>query len=592
LSFWKETFGLGKDALRTLTNSATSYKLAEYKHKGQKKTEKETMCREFIATVPRHYSHFSVSSCNEYVDCASNALNWWRGPLERNADGTTSPCFLQWLDQRHQTNHLQVFTESGWFPGVNKGEMPPAVRDAEDDGLFPTPAVSYKFFWAVLSKLQIKYKDKAIDQCAKCNVLRGKNELSTVPHEAVLLQAELEAHQIKADKGYFHRAICISKCHREFTGIELPAPTVPCFPPGAALVEPQLYPDAMDFVQVDMGGGQRTPKIKAGPQYYLRTLPSLPLYICSSSPRGNIAMWWNETIAHRGGDEMISCQYLYDTTRATGAGSKRFWVDGTASQSWNRKFWQYLIDCCNPESPTFHQNPSTSLYKRIDLYRNPPGHTFMEPDRQHGIVVRYGNRQSHVASTREWSEKICALCKPADPIDSIFMDRSFFRNWTKYLSQMYRKNPRSCLGQKYKVLDFYWANFGWGTTPSGHLIHHPHEVWLYTCSGPTLDEWHMQEPVKVAFGRNVKVDGTAPARPAPILEWLRQKKRVFQPITHASFIKYDAPLPLEVAKQQDLRVLSTFLARYMPQHEIDELYPQPEGNDDSDGSDNTSDGSE
>jgi hypothetical protein len=216
----------------------------------------------------------------------------------------------------------------------------------------------------------------------------------------------------------------------------------------------------------------------------------------------------------------------------------------------------------------------------------------MEPDRQHGIVVRYGNRQSHVASTREWSEKICALCKPADPIDSIFMDRSFFRNWTKYLSQMYRKNPRSCLGQKYKVLDFYWANFGWGTTPSGHLIHHPHEVWLCTCSGPTLDEWHMQEPVKVAFGRNVKVDGTAPARPAPILEWLRQKKRVFQPITHASFIKYDAPLPLEVAKQQDLRVLSTFLARYMPQHEIDELYPQPEGNDDSDGSDNTSDGSE
>ena len=84
LSFWKETFGLGKAALRTLTKSATSYKLAEYKNKGQKNTEKESMCREFIATVPRHYSHFSVSSCNEYVDCASNALNLSLGQLAGN----------------------------------------------------------------------------------------------------------------------------------------------------------------------------------------------------------------------------------------------------------------------------------------------------------------------------------------------------------------------------------------------------------------------------------------------------------------------------------------------------------------------------
>ena len=63
---------------------------------------------------------------------------------------------------------------------------------------------------------------------------------------------------------------------------------------------------------------------------------------------------------------------------------------------------------------------------------------------------------------------------------------------------------------------------------------------------------------------------------------------MFKPITHASFIKYDAPLPLEVAKQKDLRVLSTFLARYLPQHKVDELYPQPEESDDSDGCDNTS----
>jgi len=178
----------------------------------------------------------------------------------------------------------------------------------------------------------------------------------------------------------------------------------------------------------------------------------------------------------------------------------------------------------------------------------------MKPDRQHGVVVRHGNRQSHVASTREWSEKTCSQCKPAEPMDSIFMDRSYFRHWGKYLSQMYRKNPRSSKGEKYKILNYYWANFGWGTSTTGHLVHHPHEVWLYTCSGPSLEEWFLEEPVKIVFARNVKVDGTAPARPAPILDWLRKKRVVLKPITHHAFIKYDAPLPLELAKQQDLRV--------------------------------------
>ena len=55
-------------------------------------------------------------------------------------------------------------------------------------------------------------------------------------------------------------------------------------------------------------------------------------------------------------------------------------------------------------------------------------------------------------------------------------------------------------------------------------------------------------------------------------------------------MKYNAPLPLEIAKQNDLRVLSTFLARYMAQDVIDELYPEPDGHvDNSEGDENTSD---
>jgi hypothetical protein len=65
---------------------------------------------------------------------------------------------------------------------------------------------------------------------------------------------------------------------------------------------------------------------------------------------------------------------------------------------------------------------------------------------------------------------------------------------------------------------------------------------------------------------------------------------VLKPLTHDAFIKYDAPLPLELSKQQDLRVLAGFLARYMPQDEIYELYPEPDRNvDNNDDNDDTSD---
>jgi hypothetical protein len=37
ITFWKETFVLGRAAIETLLKSANSYKLAEYRSKGQKK---------------------------------------------------------------------------------------------------------------------------------------------------------------------------------------------------------------------------------------------------------------------------------------------------------------------------------------------------------------------------------------------------------------------------------------------------------------------------------------------------------------------------------------------------------------------------
>ena len=54
--------------------------------------------------------------------------------------------------------------------------------------------------------------------------------------------------------------------------------------------------------------------------------------------------------------------------------------------------------------------------------------------------------------------------------------------------------------------------------------------------------------------------------------------RDIRPITHPDFIMYTEPIPLELAKQWDLRTLSTFLPPPITQEEIDEWYPQPQEN--------------
>jgi hypothetical protein len=52
VTFWKETFGLGLRAIRTLLKSANSYKLAEYRSKGQKKRKKSHYAANILPVYP------------------------------------------------------------------------------------------------------------------------------------------------------------------------------------------------------------------------------------------------------------------------------------------------------------------------------------------------------------------------------------------------------------------------------------------------------------------------------------------------------------------------------------------------------------
>jgi hypothetical protein len=553
---------------------------------GQKDTGKKQLVRAYIDTVPRHYSHYTTSSTNEYVDCASSALNWWKGPTEVNDDGTASRCFLEWLDLQHGTQHYNFYCTHSYFPGLHdERNNLPATLVGPNAALIPKPAVSYKYFLSVLNTFKLRFKDLSVDQCATCNLHRAKIVRASEADRPELERMWNE-HKLQADKGYVHRARRKEDCASLWQGIPLHEQRPITFPRVAV---PPLHRDLFDFTEVDMGGGLRTPLIKCGPQYYLRTLPSKPYYICSAVS-GHHAFWWNETIGGCGADDIASVNYLYDTNKNVGAGSRTYWCDGTAAQTWNRCMFQYCLDCVNPESPTYFPDSTTALYDRIDIFRNPPGHTFMQPDAVHGCVSRYGASLSHVSSTEEWSSKVAAHCKSGtEAIHTVFMEQRYFRKWREYLRQMYRKNPRTTTGTKYRLLDYYWANFGWGTLPDGGMQYHPNEVWFYRCSHNN-EEWYKEEPVKVVFSLNYKQDGSLPAAHLTLQDWLRSKRpsRIVIPIHYPQFQTNNEPIRLELAKQWDLRKLSTYLGPYLNQEAIDNLYPLPDRTVDDDNTESDS----
>ncbi len=111
--------------------------------------------------------------------------------------------------------------------------------------------------------------------------------------------------------------------------------------------------------------------------------------------------------------------------------------------------------------------------------------------------------------------------------------------------------------------------------PTGTIVAHPHEMWLYTCKGSNKNEWYLEKPVRVVLPHNFKLDGSLPAAQLPLLQWLSSKDKPLRPLHAPDFTAYTAPIPLELANQWDLlRTLSKFLPPPITQADIDRWYPE------------------
>ena len=80
-------------------------------------------------------------------------------------------------------------------------------------------------------------------------------------------------------------------------------------------------------------------------------------------------------------------------------------------------------------------------------------------------------------------------------------------------------------------------------------------------------------PTKVCLPLNYKANGELPRRELALMNWFADKGQAAKPLAQVDFESYDAPIPLELAKQWDLRTLPVHLHNWMPQARIDALLP-------------------
>ena len=229
------------------------------------------------------------------------------------------------------------------------------------------------------------------------------------------------------------------------------------------------------FIEADKGGGIKIPFLRDGFVYFKRSLLAYLYSFCDRTSGITKVYGWNESYAGSGPKEVLSLAADYLTSRAKSTGAERLelWVDGCAGQWWNQWAMMFLADVCNPLSCTFAQDDTTSMFKRVGIYRNVVGHTWMLCDAVHAMAKRQLNKQDCVCTLKKLL-KIVKAASHEDPFDValLFEDISTLKDWKSYVEQGYIKRGG------WKIKQARWCNLGSG--PNEHRVEtaHPTEIWL------------------------------------------------------------------------------------------------------------------
>ncbi len=315
----------------------------------------------------------------------------------------------------------------------------------------------------------------------------------------------------------------------------------------------QLLPfntvNAIDVFHFDYQKNLPTPKLTAGKQFYMCLLWTYNFGVYCASMDLLCAFMWNELVAHRGANSVVSClMKLIFATRfgRTGAKWSIWWADNCAGQNKNHCVIWYFQDLIRRR-----------VYSRIDYKFLVVGHTYGPADRYFGVIEKHVRKIENVYTTDEWYKLVqeSSLASSSN-IKVIPMDQSGFYDFWSYLHNMYAERKTDI--DECEIIEFskaLWFNFGVGEelTAEGTLQEkeHPQEVWIRYSHDP------LEKPQKVSYKKKSNVHYT-PLFPKQL---------------------YNNPLPIKRAKAADLKKLAI---DYLPES-VKSLYmnlPTLESDDD------------
>ena len=224
-----------------------------------------------------------------------------------------------------------------------------------------------------------------------------------------------------------------------------------------------------------------TPKVPTNKAFYLRKLKTYCYGLYSGQAEQHTLAFWDETIANKGSNEVISSAHEHFVKRATGSTQLAWWGDNTSSQMKNQFLMLYANELAHDDGFGF--------YERIDNKYSPPGHTFMENDRAFGVISRKAKRTKVIGSSKAWMRLAEKAKQPK--YHTLWMDRLKFRDWKAFLGAKYRVPSRwkNTDGDNVPFLKVRWFNYGVGEEgPDGALVSHPNEVW-YRLSLDATEPW-------------------------------------------------------------------------------------------------------
>lgn len=287
---------------------------------------------------------------------------------------------------------------------------------------------------------------------------------------------------------------------------------------------------AVDVFHFDFQKNIPTPKLTVGKQFYLRLLWTYLFGIYCASTNILCAFMWNELIAHRSANDVVSClsHFVYNSPLGrTGAKWSIWWADNCIGQNKNHCVIWFFQDLIRKR-----------VYSRIDYKFLVVGHTYGPTDRCFGAIEKYLYKIENVYTPEEWYRHVKdSSVTASSKVEVITMQQENFHDHRSHLHSLYTERNKDANGVPLEFTKVVWFNFGIGEESVDGTLEmkeHFNEVWVrYTYDVSEI-------PRKVSFYKRTRgsISFHAPAQ-----------------------LYRQYPLPIKAAKATDLAKLAS---QYVP----------------------------